>query len=280
MDLIQVYLKYDLYETLELLNDATVNDIKKKYKKLAIKFHPDKYLNSNELSDDEKQTLQIHFNLINIAYDILSKDETRTLYDKARKEYLDAGQINDLKKQFNDFEFNYGDKNIATKTFIEEGEKRKMDNEKIAEEIRENTKKNLTKTYEVNRIENFDELMQASNKEVKKEYTNKFNNLFDSMRQKTNKHTEITAFNSTNESSLNDVFSLITNNSNTDYSSLDNAFNLLDVSEKDYVESKLSIDERMKAYQNDFNKLVLPTPKSKELPKFSDSYDFEKNRFN
>ena len=39
MDLIQVYVKYDLYETLELEIDASTNDIKKKYKKLAIKFH-------------------------------------------------------------------------------------------------------------------------------------------------------------------------------------------------------------------------------------------------
>ena len=67
MDLIQVYVKYNLYETLELTIDATINDIKKKYKKLAIKFHPDKYLNSNELTDDEKQTLQTHFNLVNSA---------------------------------------------------------------------------------------------------------------------------------------------------------------------------------------------------------------------
>ena len=100
MDLIQVYVKYNLYETLELSDDATTNDIKKKYKKLAIKFHPDKYLSSNELSDEEKQTLQGHFNLVNIAYDILSNDETRKIYDKSRKEHLDSNQIFDLKKQF------------------------------------------------------------------------------------------------------------------------------------------------------------------------------------
>ena len=34
MDLIQVYVKYDLYEELELTNVATKDDIKKKYKKL------------------------------------------------------------------------------------------------------------------------------------------------------------------------------------------------------------------------------------------------------
>jgi curved DNA-binding protein CbpA len=264
MDLIQVYVKYNLYETLELTIDATTNDIKKKYKKLAIKFHPDKYLNSDELSDDEKQTLQTHFNLVNIAYDILSNEETRVTYDKARKEYVDAGQYFDLKKQFNHFEFNYENKDSAKKTFQSENEKAKETNEKLAEEIRENTKKNLNKTFEIQRVDNFDELMNESNKEVKKEYLNKFNNLFDNMRQKTNKNTEIIEYNAADN-----------------FSSLDMAFNILEVSDKDYVDSGMSIEQRMAAYNNEFNNLKLPEPTSKTLPKFNNSsFDFEKNKFN
>jgi curved DNA-binding protein CbpA len=264
MDLIQVYVKYNLYETLELTIDATTSDIKKKYKKLAIKFHPDKYLNSDELSDDEKQTLQTHFNLVNIAYDILSNDETRVTYDKARKEYVDAGQFFDLKKQFNHFEFSYENKDSAKKSFQSENEKAKETNEKLAEEIRENTKKNLNKTFEIQRVDNFDELMNESNKEVKKEYLNKFNNLFDNMRQKTNKNTEIIEYNAADN-----------------FSSLDNAFNILEVSDKDYVDSGMTIEQRMTAYNNEFNNLKLPEPTNKTLPKFNNSsFDFEKNKFN
>ena len=264
MDLIQVYVKYNLYETLELTIDATTNDIKKKYKKLAIKFHPDKYLNSDELSDDEKQTLQTHFNLVNIAYDILSNEETRVTYDKARKEYVDAGQFFDLKKQFNHFEFNYENKDSAKKSFQSENDKAKETNEKLAEEIRENTKKNLNKTFEIQRVDNFDELMNESNKEVKKEYLNKFNNLFDNMRQKTNKNTEIIEYNAADN-----------------FSSLDNAFNILEVSDKDYVDSGMTIEQRMAAYNNEFNNLKLPEPTNKTLPKFNNSsFDFEKNKFN
>jgi curved DNA-binding protein CbpA len=264
MDLIQVYVKYNLYETLELTIDATTNDIKKKYKKLAIKFHPEKYLNSDELSDDEKQTLQTHFNLVNIAYDILSNEETRVTYDKARKEYVDAGQFFDLKKQFNHFEFNYENKDSAKKTFQSENDKAKETNEKLAEEIRENTKKNLNKTFEIQRVDNFDELMNESNKEVKKEYLNKFNNLFDNMRQKTNKNTEIIEYNAADN-----------------FSSLDNAFNILEVSDKDYVDSGMTIEQRMAAYNNEFNNLKLPEPTNKTLPKFNNSsFDFEKNKFN
>jgi hypothetical protein len=33
---------------------------------------------------------------------------------------------------------------------------------------------------------------------------------------------------------------------------LDNAFNLLDVSEKDYVENKQSLEERMKLYEAEY----------------------------
>ena len=261
MDLIQVYVKYNLYETLELTIDATINEIKKKYKKLAIKFHPDKYLNSDELSDEEKKTLQTHFNLVNIAYDILSNVETRTVYDKARKEYVEAGQFFDLKKQFNTFEFNYENKDSAKKIFKSENDKAKETNEKLAEEIRENTKKNLNKTFEIQRVDNFDELMSDSNKEIKKEYFNKFNNLFDNMRQKSNKNTEIIEYNATDN-----------------FSSLDNAFNILEVSDKDYIDSGMSIEQKMAAYNNEFNNLKLPEPTNKTLPKFST--DFEKNKLN
>jgi curved DNA-binding protein len=252
MDLIQVYVKHNLYETLELSSDASTMDIKKKYKKLAIKFHPDKYINSDELDEDEKKVLQEHFNLVNVAYDILSNDESRSLYDKARKEYIDAGQIFDLKKQFNDFQFNYGDKDVAKKSFLSENDKINIDKEKEAEEIRENTKKNLNRTFEVEKVENFDELMRGSVGN-KKEYLNRFNELFDTFRQKTNKHTEIMEY-----------------NAGDNFSSLDNAFSLMEVSHHDYKDSGMTIEQKMRAYQNEFNNLKLPEPTNKkELPKFN-----------
>jgi curved DNA-binding protein CbpA len=253
MDLIQVYVKHDLYEVLELNINASINDIKKKYKKLAIKFHPDKYLNSGDLTEDEKKTLQIHFNLVNIAYDILSNEESKNLYNKMRKEYIEAGQIFDLKKQFNDFEYNYGDKNQAKQSYFTEKDKLNLDNEKIAEEIRENTKKNINRTFEVQKVENFDDLIsKSSNSSNKKEYMNKFNNLFDQFRTKANPNTEIIEYNATDG-----------------FSSLETAFNLMEVSDKDYKDSGLSIEQKMNIYQTEFNKLKIPEPDIKELPKFN-----------
>ena len=276
MDLIQVYVKYDLYELLELemSSETTINDIKKKYKKLAIKFHPDKYLNSDELSNDEKKTLQTHFNIIGVAYDILSNENTRSTYDKARKEYLDAGQFGDLKKQFGDFlgkaetestklEFTYGDEKTCKKVFKEENIKLNTDNEKIAEEIRENTKKNLNATYDINKVENFDDLLTTSSTKDKGQYMSKFNTLFDTFRQKTaTKNTEIMSYNQDNSSaSLDEAFGLIKLTETTGASKFEEAFNLMDVSDKDYVDNNLSLADRMSAYEKDSESLKIPNLK-------------------
>jgi curved DNA-binding protein CbpA len=288
MDLIQVYVKYDLYEILELTNDTTTAEIKKKYKKLAIKFHPDKYLNSDELNDEEKKTLQSHFNLVGVAYDILLDESTRSIYDKARKEYLDAGQFGDLKKQFNNFkstlpqsgstaigstaslsvktpiapinsiEFTYGDESTAKKVFKDENMKLNTDNEKIAEEIRAKTKENLNKKFDIEKVDNFNELLTNSSTKDKNDYMKKFNTLFDTFRQKTNKSTEIMPFNQNDGSAPYDAGFGIISVTNEQGSSLDDAFNLMDVSSNDYVENNMSLDDRMNAYQRDFEALKIP----------------------
>uniref|UniRef100_A0A6C0H0Q9 J domain-containing protein n=1 Tax=viral metagenome TaxID=1070528 RepID=A0A6C0H0Q9_9ZZZZ len=264
MDLIQVYVKYNLYEILEISPTDSINTIKKKYKKLAIKFHPDKYLNSDELTEDEKKTLKDHFNLVNTAYDILSNENSKDLYNKARKEYLESGTAIDLKKQFNDFSFNYGDKDTSKKIFKNENEKLNEVNEKFAEEVRQNTQKNLNKVFEINRIDNFDELIKESSKESKKEYFNKFNNLFDEYRKKDNPHTEIIAWNQdNNNASLDNAFGII-NIQEKNTSSFEEAFNLMGISHNDYKDSGLTLDEKMKEYENSYNKLKIPEPTKKE----------------
>lgn len=64
----------DLYSILELKKDATEEEIKKSYRKLAQKWHPDKNKNKEEATKK--------FQEISKAYEILSNPEEREKYDK------------------------------------------------------------------------------------------------------------------------------------------------------------------------------------------------------
>ena len=55
----------DYYEILELPKNATESDIKKAYRKLALKWHPDK-------NPDNLQDAEIRFKEISEAYEVLS----------------------------------------------------------------------------------------------------------------------------------------------------------------------------------------------------------------
>jgi len=68
-----------LYETLEIEKTADAKAIKKAYRKMAIKHHPDK-------GGDEH-----HFKEVNAAYEVLSDPETRAKYDKYGLEGLEEG---------------------------------------------------------------------------------------------------------------------------------------------------------------------------------------------
>ena len=60
------------YEILEIAKNASETDIKKAYKRLALKWHPDK--NPNNLKEAEK-----HFKEISEAYEVLS-DSNLNIY--------------------------------------------------------------------------------------------------------------------------------------------------------------------------------------------------------
>src|SRR5687768_16318379 len=64
----------DLYETLGVKRDATEEDIRRAYRKLARKHHPD--VNPGDKAAEAK------FKTISAAYEVLSKPEKRALYDE------------------------------------------------------------------------------------------------------------------------------------------------------------------------------------------------------
>ncbi|MBV8648481.1 molecular chaperone DnaJ [Paludibacterium sp.] len=66
--------KRDYYEVLGVNRDAAEEDIKKAYRKLAMKYHPDRNPDSKEAEDKFKQVKE--------AYEILSDGQKRAAYDQ------------------------------------------------------------------------------------------------------------------------------------------------------------------------------------------------------
>lgn len=66
--------KRDYYEVLGLAKGASADDIKKAYRKLAMKYHPDQNQNNK---DAEK-----HFKEVSEAYEVLKDDQKRAAYDR------------------------------------------------------------------------------------------------------------------------------------------------------------------------------------------------------
>ncbi len=76
-------MKDDPYELLGVSKGATASEIKKAYRKLAVKYHPDK--NPDDPSAEDK------FKEIGHAYEILSDEDKRAAYDRYGHSAFEAG---------------------------------------------------------------------------------------------------------------------------------------------------------------------------------------------
>ncbi|KAK2095633.1 DnaJ sub B member 6 [Saguinus oedipus] len=74
----------DYYEVLGVQRYASPEDIKKAYRKLALKWHPDK-------NPEDKQEAERKFKQIAEAYEVLSDAKKWDIYDKYSKEGLNGG---------------------------------------------------------------------------------------------------------------------------------------------------------------------------------------------
>jgi len=96
--------KRDFYDLLGITRDASLDEIKKSYRKLAKQYHPD--LNPNDKEAENK------FKEIQEAYETLSDDEKRKMYDMFGSSGVQPGARGNAwgdREGFSRVEFGFGD---------------------------------------------------------------------------------------------------------------------------------------------------------------------------
>ena len=104
---LKLILSEDYYRTLGLSRNASKKDIRKAFKKLSLKYHPDKNKKNPELAK------QKFIKIVN-AYEILNNEKTKKIYDQYGEEGLKqyqqqqnagGGNTNFDNSNFNNFNF-------------------------------------------------------------------------------------------------------------------------------------------------------------------------------
>lgn len=212
----------NLYEVLNINDDASESEIKKEYKKLILKYHPDKNPNNTDI-----------YELITLAYNILSNKELKELYNdvrlikwdftKLKNESLktmpkyEKQNFNNLNEQYNKLHgYDYNDKLLNIQEFNKKLDKLIIERENEIIKLKKINKKEFKKEFEkINRSENVksDELIPYNVELVLLNSIDNISKLYD-----------------TGESEINKRFLL---------SNLPK-----------YVENKLSYEDQIKIYKN------------------------------
>ena len=80
--------KRDYYEVLGVNKNSTPDEIKSAYRKAALKWHPDKWVNG---TDAEKKTAEENFKEASEAYSVLSDENKKARYDRYGFTGMDGG---------------------------------------------------------------------------------------------------------------------------------------------------------------------------------------------
>lgn len=90
-----------LYNTLGVAQTASPSEIKKAYRKLALKWHPDK-------NPDQAEVATKKFKEISQAYEVLSDESKRRMYDQCGDDGLNSGRSSSTTNGFH-FQHNFPD---------------------------------------------------------------------------------------------------------------------------------------------------------------------------
>ncbi len=91
----------DYYEILEIARNASGDEIKKAYRRIAMKFHPDRNQGEKEAEEKFKEATE--------AYEVLGDLEKRKIYDRFGVEGLRDSGYSGGPSNFNDIFSNFGD---------------------------------------------------------------------------------------------------------------------------------------------------------------------------
>ena len=118
--------KRDYYEVLGVSKDASADDLKKAYRKLAMKYHPDRNPGDKEAEEKFKEAAE--------AYDVLSDPDKRARYDRFGHAGLDGNgfggsgggmSMDDIFSHFGDifseFGFDFGGRSSRSQATVRRG---------------------------------------------------------------------------------------------------------------------------------------------------------------
>ena len=112
--------KTDYYEVLGLSRDVQLDEIKKAYRRQAIKYHPDRNPGDGEAEEKFKEATE--------AYEILANPQKRQTYDQfgfAGLEGMGSAGSHDFSSVFRDFEDIFGDFTGIFDSFLDGGARRR-----------------------------------------------------------------------------------------------------------------------------------------------------------
>lgn len=152
----------DYYAILGIPRTATQEEIKKAYRKLAMKYHPDR--NKGNKEAEEK------FKAINEAYAVLSDPEKRKLYDMyGSAEFERKYTQEDIFKNF-DFENIFSDLGIDLSSFLKRGKRGgrvyTFDLSDLFNNLFRTTFGEVYETYQVELPLTLEELLRGAEKEI------------------------------------------------------------------------------------------------------------------